>query len=586
MAETQRRRVPRVVLAYLVVAWLVLQVGDVVVEPLGLPEGTMRLLIVLVVLGFPPAICLAWVFDLTPAGVERTPATPPGAEPAPARPSSRAPGYVGLGIVIGLVVFGAYAQFGSPGAGPGEAITSVAVLPFVNLSGDPDNEYFSDGVTEELLDGLARVDGLRVPARTSAFQFKGEHVDVREVGRRLGVQAVLEGTVRRADGRVRIAAQLVDATTGYTLWNETYERELTDIFALQDEIARAIVGELRLTLVADGAAPASEARTANIEAHDHYLLGRYHFHRRGARSLRAAEQHFRSAIAADPRYAAAHAGLALTYAVLPLFDPTGVPVDHAIREGTAAAQRALALDPAQAEAHAALGQIAANFTWDWDDADRRYARAVELAPNDPVVRQWHAEVLVVRGDPRGPVEIDNTLALDPLSPITNAVAALAHLLVSRDYERSAALWRRVDELDPGFPLMLDYAPFTFAALGDWVEVRQRLLRVATTRADSVAFGAWIDAAAALYGGGTIDDEARDRALEATRRFGTVGSAGEIGTALLTGPIDPDWALALIDGLRDEPRYRHSMTWVGHFWFFDDLHGDPRYGRLMRMLGLD
>jgi adenylate cyclase len=585
LAETQRRRVPRVVIAYLVVAWVVLQVGDIVVEPLGLPDGTMRLIIVLAVLGFPVAVVLAWVFDLTPAGVERTVPTPAGQDPAPARQSSRASGYVGLGILIGLVVFGAYAQFGPPLDRDTGTITSVAVLPFVNMSGDAENEYFSDGVTEELLEGLARVEGLRVPARTSSFQFKGEQVDVREVGRRLNVQAVLEGSVRREDGRVRITTQLVDASTGFRLWSETYDRELAGIFALQDEIARAIVAELRLTLGPGAERRSVAGATASVAAHDSYLLGRYHFHRRGAESLHAAERHFRSAIAADPAYAPAHAGLALTYAVLPLFDPTGVPVDRAIRGGTAAAQKALALDPGSADAHAALGQIAANFTWDWGEAERRYARAVELAPNDPVVRQWRAEVLVVRGHPDGPAEIEKALALDPLSAIATSVAALAHVLVSRDYARSADLWRRVEELDPEFPLLLDNAPLTFVALGEWDEVRARLHRLAPSRADSLAFDAWVDAAAARSGGEAIAAAARERALDAARRWGRVSSAGEMGTVLLTGLIDADLALGMVDDLHDDPRYRHPLTWVGQFWFFDHLHHDPRYQRLTRRLGL-
>jgi adenylate cyclase len=587
LAETRRRRVPRVVIAYLVIAWIMLQVGDVVVEPLGLPDGSMRQLIVLAALGFPVAVVLAWVFDLTPDGVERTVATPAGEDPAPAPPrrSSRASGYVGLGMLIGLVVFGAYAQFGPPGGGARGTITSVAVLPFVNLSGDAENEYFSDGVTEELLEGLARVDGLRVPARTSSFQFKGEHVDVREVGRRLNVQAVLEGSVRREGGRVRITTQLVDATTGYRLWSETYERELAGIFALQDEIARAIIGELRLTLAPVDARRGTEAAIGTVEAHDLYLLGRYHFHRRGPESLHAAERHFRAAIAADPGYAPAYAGLALTYAVLPLFDPNGVPVERGIREGTAAAQKALALDPMRADAHAALGQIAANFAWDWQEAERRYARAVELAPNDPVARQWRAEVLVVRGHPDAPAEIEKALALDPLSAIANSVAALAHLLLSRDHARSADLWRRVQEIEPEFPLLLDNAPFTFAALGDWDEVRDRLHLVAPTRADSAAFGALVDAAAARARGETVDDLARERALDAAARFGAVSSAADMGAALLAGLVDSELALGMVDELRDDPRYRHPLTWVRLFWFFDPLHDDPRYQRLAWLIAL-
>jgi tetratricopeptide (TPR) repeat protein len=396
---------------------------------------------------------------------------------------------------------------------------------------------------------------------------------------------VLEGSVRKAGDQVRITAQLVNAVTGFHLWSSTYERQLSDIFAVQDEIAGAIVTALRIRLAGGGRPEPQAVAVTNVEAHDRYLLGRYHFHRRGAESLREAERHFRAAIAADATYAEAWAGLALTYAVLPLFDPEGTSVEKAITEGRQAAQQALSLDAAQAEAHAALAQIAQNFAWDLDAAERHYDRAVELSPSNPVARMWRAELLVIRGRQEAVPEMERSAALDPLSPIAHSVAALTHLLLSRDFARSGVYWERVEGLDPSFLLLIENAPFTYVALGDNDRARALLLRLAPSAADSAAFAAWVDAAVAVQRGLAVDDAARRAALDGARRFGRIASSGDVGTAMLIGAVDADAALDLLLTLVDDPRYRQPLTWVGRFWFFDPFHDDPRYHRLRRAVGL-
>ncbi|MGH7576727.1 MAG: adenylate/guanylate cyclase domain-containing protein, partial [Longimicrobiales bacterium] len=255
-------------------------------------------------------------------------------------------------------------------------VAAIAVLPFVNMSGDRENEYFSDGVTEELLDHLAKLAGLKVAARTSSFAFKGRDEPVPEIARQLGVEVVLEGSVRKVGDRVRITGQLIDGETGFHLWSETYDRELTNVFAIQDEIASAIATQLELTLDGEDDATSAARPTVNIDAHDLYLLARHRFHRRGAAALAEAERLFRDAIEADPDYAQAYAGLAMTHAVLPLFDAVAWPVARSVAEGKAAAEKGLALDPTLGDAHAALGQIAQNFEWDWAAAERHYRHAV------------------------------------------------------------------------------------------------------------------------------------------------------------------------------------------------------------------
>jgi adenylate cyclase len=594
--ELRRRKVIRAAGLYLVAGWIAIQVAATLVPLLDLPEALARGTALLVIFGFPVAVALAWAFDITRGGIVRTaeadaassPQSSPQATDARSarRLHFRAAGYVGLGMIIALSSFGAYAYLGPPAARSSDAIDAVAVLPFVNTSGDPANEYFSDGITDELLDALARIDGLRVPARTSSFQFKGQTTDVRDVARRLNVGAVLEGTVRRAGGRVRITAQLVDARTGFQIWSESYDRELVDLLAVQDDIARSIVDALKVQL-APAAVRAAAARTADIDvgAHDHYLLGRYHFHRRGAESLHQAVRHFRAAIEADPDYAAAYAGLALTHAVLPIFDPAGAPVAAAIRDGRAAAQKALALDPSNAHAYAALGQIAQNFEWDFQTAEQHYSRAVAGAPNDVTVRQWRAEVFVVLGRSEAAREMEDVLVLDPLSPIALSVTALTHMLLTRDFARAAELFRRAETLEPDFPLVREFSPLIFAALRDWPETRMRLHRLAQTPADSAAYDAWVEAASAAAAGRAVDARTDRFARDAAARFGGVVSFGSIAEVVLLGPVDAAAALDMLDGMIDDPRFRQQITWIGRFWFFDPLHDDARLGRLAGRLGI-
>jgi adenylate cyclase len=608
VAELRRRKVLRLMGMYLVAGWVAIQVADTLVPLLDLPPGLARGTALLVIFGIPLAFALAWVYDITRDGVVRTPAaaTPAadaataetttsataatGAAAAPATRSaqtasrSRAAAFMGLGMLISLTSFGAYAYIGAPATDSG-TIDSVAVLPFVNASGDPDNEYFSDGITEELLDALARIEGLRVPARTSSFQFKGRTADVREVGQRLNVGAVLEGSVRRTENRVRITARLNDARTGYLLWSESYDRELTDLFAVQDEIAANIVDALRLRLARGADAVTRSGRTASIDAHDLYLLGRHHFHRRGAESLRQAERHFTAAIEASPDYADAWAGLALTNAVLPLFDPAGKSVEQATRDGRAAAERALRIDPSNAAAHAALGQIAMNYEWDWQAAERHYTRAVALAPGDATARMWRAEVLVVRRHADAPAEMEAAFALDPLSPIMGSVTALAHLLVSRDFIRSAEFWQRAAAIDAEFPLVREMALLPHVALQQWEEVRPRLLRLASTPADSTLFSDWVDAAAQVGAGRDPGPALRQRALTAAARYGAMVSIGEAGAVLMMGPVDADAALNLLTAIQDDPQYRQRVMWVGSAWFFDPLRADPRFVGHQERLGL-
>ncbi len=334
------------------------------------------------------------------------------AEPPRRRPV-RWPVIAGISAVVLLLVLGAWALLRRPAPLSAEA---VAVLPFVNSGGDARDEYFSDGMTDELTSALSQVRGLRVASRTSAYAYKGRRdVDVREIGRRLGVGAVLEGTIRRDGNRLRLSARLTGTGDGLTVWSEQYERTMADVFQLQDELSSAIVSTLAPRLT--GRLPAHR-QTADLAAYDLYLRGRYLWHARGDSALRAAAGLFAQAIARDPGFADAHAGLADALALLPVYGLTSA--DSALPIARREAERAVALDSVNADAWSTLGLVAKS-AGDWAGAERALRRSLSLDPNGAAAHQWYGEVLVITGHPvEGAAQVAIARRLDPLSPIVAA----------------------------------------------------------------------------------------------------------------------------------------------------------------------
>ena len=338
--ELRRRRVLRVAAVYVVIGWITIDVTSTVLPPLQLPAWTVTLVIVLVALGFPLAVVMAWMFDLGSHGVERTRALADATEPATA--------------VSARPISGAAAPPASAKPRPaaeGDRRT-IAVLPFVNMSGDPDNEYFSDGISEEILNLLTKLPQLKVASRTSSFYFKGKEIDIPMVAARLHVDTILEGSVRRSGNRVRITAQLIEVETDSNLWSEAYDRDLENVFAIQDDIASSIVNALNVTLNPKQRRSIQYVATANAQAYDNYLRGRKFFYAWNRRdSLRAIEMYQR-AIAQDPEYAMAWAGLADAYSMRYRFlEADAVYAAKALE----ASEQALHLDPDSAEAHASRG---------------------------------------------------------------------------------------------------------------------------------------------------------------------------------------------------------------------------------------
>jgi serine/threonine-protein kinase len=330
-------------------------------------------------------------------------------------------------------------------------LQSVAVLPLANVGGNAQDEYFSDGMTDELANALSKLPGLRVASRTSAYSFKGKKdIAVGEIGRKLNVQAVLEGAVRRSGDRLRVGAQLTNVSDGLAIWSDTYERSTSDIFAVQDEIARAIADALKLKLgVRAAALSSSSGGTASLEAYDSYLRGRYFWNRRGAANLRRALTYFEESIEKDPRFARAHAGLAITYALLPEY--TDTPPLDGLAKTRAAATRALELDGSLAEAHTALG-LAAVHDWDFKAGEAAYRKAIEAEPGYPTAHQWYGELLYHTGRIDSSLaEIRRAVALDPLAPILPVALGYALTLAGR-YDEALQQFARTEELAPGLVL--------------------------------------------------------------------------------------------------------------------------------------
>jgi TolB-like protein len=383
-AELKRRKVFKVGAAYLIVAWLAVQAASIGFPAFDAPPWALRIFILIALLGFPVAVVLAWVFDVTRDGVKLD----AGASGSKAL----------FAVAVLLIVLALFWYFyGQPSFRKGDVATpttaghnSIAVLPFVNISGKPDEDYFSDGMTEELLNVLAKIPKLSVVARTSVFEFKGKGGDVREIGRKLGVSNIVEGSVRRDREQVRVTAQLVRVADGFHIWSETYDRKLESVFALQDEIAQRIGAALKLSL---GFSPPVAARAPiDPEAYDEYLKGRALFRQRS--DLPSAIAHLKAAVAKAPEFAAAWSSLSLAYEVSFWYTAHMTPAIGAeLLAGQAvAAERAVALEPDAATTEHALGNVA-RAQFKYAAAEQHYLRAMQLDPSYSDVREDYSEVL-------------------------------------------------------------------------------------------------------------------------------------------------------------------------------------------------
>ena len=417
--ELKRRNVVRVGIAYLVVGWVLAQIAELVLPTFGAPDWVLKTLIFLLFLGLPVALFFSWAYELTPRGVKKTHEVDVDDSITPS--TGRKLDFIIIGALVLALGYFAWDKFGSdaPDIGAASAEASIAVLPFVNLSSDPEQEYFSDGISEELLNVLAQIPNLRVAARTSSFQFKGENRDVADIARQLRVAHILEGSVRKSGTKLRITAQLIDASDGFHIWSQTYDRELTDIFAIQDEISAAIVEALVARLNLTVAAVPKVQAAANNEAYDEYLLGIHQMERRGVGPLAASIEHFEKSLALDPDYAPALARLSMSYALITTYSSDYI-LSEALAKADPLVARAMELAPGLAEVHAAIGLNKWNHN-NWTEAEAELERAIAINPSYATVYNWLAQLQGTLG--RYGEQLKNyekAVRVDPLSVLSLA----------------------------------------------------------------------------------------------------------------------------------------------------------------------
>jgi adenylate cyclase len=469
--ELKRRNVFRVGIAYIIATWLVLQVADVVLGNISAPDWVFKTLLLFLSLGAPVVLVFAWAFEMTPEGLKRE------KDVDRSRSVTHVTGRkLDRAIIVVLVLAVGYfavdkfylqgnvgqdsshaaqpehnrraATQGAVGSGSLSSITSIAVLPFVNMSSDKEQDYFSDGISEELLNLLAKIPAFRVAGRTSSFAFKGKNDDLRTIGESLGVSTILEGSVRKGADRVRITAQLVKVDDGFHLWSETYDRELTDVLAVQDEIAGAVVKELKVTLLGEQAAiHSSNSLTGNAEAYNAYLQGLYFWNQTGPDYRQKAAKYFEQAVALVPDSALAWAMLSLADANYAAQSSDGSPA--ALARAREAAAKALELDDTVAEAHLAAATLDYLYNWDWDAAERAVERALALRPGDIQARKMLFDLRMNQERLQDAREILAAAQLqDPLD-ISIQTRAMDVLFYSGDYLGAEQKGLEVLAKDPG-----------------------------------------------------------------------------------------------------------------------------------------
>jgi len=462
---------------------------------------------------------------------------------------------------------------------------SIAVLPFNNLSADKEQEYFCDGMAEEIINALTHLEGLRVVARTSAFSFRGKEIDIREIGRKLNVRTVLEGSVQKAGNRIRITAQLVNVADGYHLWSERYDRDIgelccpEDIFAIQDEISLAIVDKLKVKLLGGEKAKLVKRHTEDLGAYNFYLKGRYFWNRRYEGGLQKGIECFQQAIEKDPLYALAYAGTADCYVLLGHYG--WLPPKEAYPRARAAAEKALEIDDTLAEAHASMGWIRTFHDWDWAAAENEFRRALDLNPNYATGHEWYAVHLgnIGRLD-EAIAEVKRALELDPLSLIINAIEGLAYTW-SRQYDKAIDKCRKTLEMDPNFLLAYLFQAWAYAAKGMWEETITSAQKAVTLSGEG-PFALWTLGIAYAMSG------QENQALKMLDRLDELSKQRYVSpyckAMIYVGLGDMDQAF---DYLEKAYLERESfMATINTLPFFDNVRSDPRFKALLKKIGLE
>ena len=444
--ELKRRNVYKVAIAYAVVAWLLMQAASQIFPFFEIPNWAVRLVVLLLIMGFPVALILAWAFELTPEGLKRTEV----ADELP-RKSERKRAWIYVVIIAGAVAASLFffGRYTSSKQGAEMSEKSIAVLPFENWSEDKANAYFAEGVQDEILTRLSKIADLKVTSRTSTQHYKSAPENLAEIAKHLGVAHILEGSVQKSGDAVRVNVQLIKAANDSQVWAETFDRKLTDIFSVESDVAKAIADQLRAHITRQEEQVIAAKPTKNIEAYDAYLRGRYFWNKRTSDGIKHAIEHFQQSIEHDPDFALGHAGLADSYIALTFYN-FAAP-HETMPKAKESAIKALALDDTLAEAHASLAHILMNYDWNWSAAEKEFKRSIELTPDYATGHQWYAiHYLTATGRFEEAVqEMKKALKLEPASLVMNTFMG-ATLYYAGRYDEAIDQCRRTIEMDPNF----------------------------------------------------------------------------------------------------------------------------------------
>jgi TolB-like protein/Tfp pilus assembly protein PilF len=579
-AELKRRNVYKVAVAYAVAAWLLIQVATQVFPFFEIPNWAVRLVVVLLALGFPVALILAWAFEITPEGIKRE--SEIEADESITQHTGRR--IIAITIALAVVAAGLFVyqlvrskSLFTPRQSEAPTVSipakSIAVLPFENLSSDKENAYFADGIQDEILTRLAKIGDLKVISRTSTEKYKSAPSNLREIAQQLGVATILEGSVQKSRDQVRITVQLINALNDAHLWAETYDRSLIDTFAVETDVAQRIAASLAAKLSGAEKQAIAARPTENTEAYQLYLKGRFFWNKRTGADLKTAGEFFERAVAADPTYAGAYAGLAQTYLLIPVFG-AGRPLDF-FPKATVAAHRAIDLDETSSEGHTALAMLTL-FNFKFAPSEQEFRRAIELNPNYATAHHWFGNSLLVtlgRFD-EAIKEGQRAVELDPLSLIINADLG-STLMIARRYDEAIAQLRKTLVLDGNFA----YARWN---LGEALYFKGDL---------GAAIAEYEKAAAldddpeilALLGRAYAESGQKEKALKILEKLKAAEQQrfvrNYLYTIIYTGLGDKASAIDYLEKAR-EGGETPDTTWLKVDPLFDPLRNEPRFQQLV------
>ena len=574
-SELKRRNVYKVAVAYIVAGWALSQGIAQVFPVFDIPNWAIRLIVILIIIGLPIALVLAWSFEITPQGIKRTETA--DAMPEATRKKKHVWIYVvviGAVLSIGLFFLGRFTALNT--ASPARTSNkSIAVLPFANLSRDPDNEYFAAGIQDEIISRIAQISDLKVVSCSSTQRYKGIARNLRQVASELGVTNVLEGSVQKSNDQVHVNVQLVNALTDTHLWANIYDRKLVDVFGVESEIAKNIAEALQARLTGSEKSSIAKTPTVNPEAYELYLKGRFFWNKRTGEDLRKAIDYFKQATTKDPDYALAYAGLADSYLLLPNYG--GASSKEALPPARAAAKKALELDDSLAEAHASLGLLA-TIELDLDRATSELERAVQLKPNYATAHHWFALSLMTLGRYAPAIaEGKRAVELDPLSLIINADFSWIYFCARR-YDEAEAQARKTLEMDPRFFLAHYYLGTALQLKGHLNEAIPEFRKAFESNNDPYSLG--------ILGQAYARSGQKEDARKILTRLNEQRNARRVAPYAMAlvylGLGDKERAIDELDrGYRDGETNYLFVIKVDPL--LDDLRGDPRFEALVQKI---